>query len=146
MNSRSHDRESRIWLLLFAAWIFALVSSLSALFIGEVMGQAPCNLCWFQRAFMFPLVFILGAAALLNDGIVWRYALPTAVAGWLVAAFHNLLYFGIVPESIKPCADGPSCSDSNMTIFGTLPLPLLSLVVFSLIIVLLVAIRKGLQK
>ena len=35
------------------AWIIALISSLAVLFIGEVLGQTPCILCWFQRAFMF---------------------------------------------------------------------------------------------
>ena len=28
------------------AWIVALVASLAVLFIGEVMGQTPCVLCW----------------------------------------------------------------------------------------------------
>ncbi len=32
------------WLLLFAAWLLAAVSSLSAIYIGEVLGQAPCVL------------------------------------------------------------------------------------------------------
>ena len=41
------------------AWIIALVASLAVLFIGEVLGQTPCVLCWFQRAFMFPLAIIL---------------------------------------------------------------------------------------
>ena len=31
------------------------------------MGQAPCDLCWFQRAFMFPLAIILGT---LGGGIL----------------------------------------------------------------------------
>lgn len=44
------------------AWIVALVASLAVLFIGEVMGQTPCVLCWFQRAFMFPLAIILASA------------------------------------------------------------------------------------
>ena len=44
---------------LTAAWIVALGSSLAVLYIGEVLGQAPCNLCWFQRAFMFPLAIVL---------------------------------------------------------------------------------------
>lgn len=30
---------------LFVAWITALVSTLSALFIGEMPGQTPCVLC-----------------------------------------------------------------------------------------------------
>ena len=39
------------WAFVFSAWLIALAASLSALFIGEVMGQTPCNLCWHQRAF-----------------------------------------------------------------------------------------------
>ena len=65
MPAESHDtRASDLWPMLFAAWLIALVSTLAALFIGEVMGQAPCVLCWFQRAFMFPLAVILLIAAL----------------------------------------------------------------------------------
>ena len=48
------------------AWIIALVASLAVLFIGEVLGQTPCVLCWFQRAFMFPLAIVLGL------GLSWR--------------------------------------------------------------------------
>ncbi len=34
------------WGWLSAAWAVALVSTLAALFIGEVMGMTPCQLCW----------------------------------------------------------------------------------------------------
>ena len=70
--------DARAWPLLFAAWVVALVSTLGALFIGEVMGQAPCVLCWFQRAFMFPLAVILAVACYRSDAGIWRYALPVA--------------------------------------------------------------------
>ena len=45
---------------LFLAWLLALGASLAVLFIGEVLGQMPCTLCWYQRIAMFPLVPILG--------------------------------------------------------------------------------------
>ena len=80
----------------------ALVASLAVLFVGEVMGQAPCNLCWFQRAFMFPLAIVLAVAGLRSDASVWIYAMLLAAAGWLVAGFHTLLYAGIIPEPICP--------------------------------------------
>ena len=91
---------------------------------------------------MFPLVLVLGVACCMSDAGVWRYALPLAVMGWLIALYHNLLYFGLIPESITPCGAGPSCSGVDMTIFSGVPLPLLSLGVFSLLIVLLVLIRR----
>lgn len=48
------------------AFLLALTATLGALFIGEVMGQTPCTLCWYQRIAMFPLTAILGVA--LHEG------------------------------------------------------------------------------
>ena len=130
------------WAFLLAAWSVALLSTLVVLFVGEVLGQAPCNLCWFQRAMMFPLVIVLGIASFRSDAGVRIYALPLAVVGWLVAAFHSLLYSGIIPEAIEPCGMGPSCSSQDMTISGV-PLPALSLAAFTLIILfVLLASRR----
>ena len=142
MHTAAFSHQPQVWTLLGCAWLLALTATFAALFIGEVMGQAPCVLCWFQRAFMFPLVLVLGVACLLSDAGVWRYALPLAVMGWLIALYHNLLYFGLIPADIQPCGAGPSCSGDDMTLFGVMPLPLLSLGVFSLMIFVLVLIRR----
>lgn len=135
--------SSGCWNLLLIAWLVALVSTLSALFIGEVMGQAPCVLCWFQRAFMFPLAVILAIACYRSDFAIWRYALPLATIGTAFAFAHTLLYAGLIPQPIQPCtATGPSCSGADMTIFGSVPLPALALFAFTLIAVLLIIIRR----
>lgn len=139
----TNQSPSHLWTLLLLAWLVALVSTLSALFIGEVMGQAPCVLCWFQRAFMFPLAVILAIACYRSDFTVWRYALPLAGIGVLLAFAHVLLYAGLIPQPIQPCtAAGPSCSGAGMTIFGGIPLPGLALFAFALIFILLVFIRR----
>lgn len=130
------------WSFLFAAWIVALVSSLSAIFIGEIMGQTPCVLCWHQRAFMFPLAFVLAVGCYLADAKAWSYALPLASIGWLIAAYHVLLYVGVIPAAIVPCSAGPSCSSSDMTVFGVIPIPVLSLAAFSAIIALSLLARR----
>lgn len=130
------------WTLLVVAWLVALSATLGALFIGEVMGQAPCNLCWFQRAFMFPLAVVLMVSCLIGDSRVGRYALPLAAMGWLVAFYHVLLLGGVIPEEIKPCGAGPSCSSADTVILGWLPIPALSLAAFTAIIVLLVLVRR----
>ncbi len=131
------------WAALFAAWLVALLASLAVLFIGEVMGQVPCHLCWFQRAFMFPLAIVLGVAALRADAGAWRYGVPLAVLGALVAGFHSLLYLGVIPEGITPCTQGVSCASAEMTILGGLPLPLLATGAFGLIALLLLVARKA---
>jgi len=126
------------WRYLLAAWLVALAASLGALFIGEVVGQAPCSLCWHQRAFMFPLAIVLAIACFRSDARAWLYALPLAAGGWLVAGFHSLLYAGFIPEGIQPCSQGPSCASADMTILGGLPLPFLSLAAFTTIAALLI--------
>lgn len=135
------ERDRSVWWLLLAAWLIALFATLGALFIGEVMGQTPCVLCWFQRAFMFPLAVILLIACLRSDQGVWRYALPLAAIGGLVAIYHTLLQLGIIPEPIVQCSAGPSCSGAGMTLFGWLSIPALSVAAFSAIAVLLIIVR-----
>lgn len=118
------------------AWILALVASLAVLFIGEVLGQAPCVLCWFQRAFMFPLTIVLGLGLWWHDARAGRYGIALALGGAAVAAWHLGLYVGLIPERIQPCtATGPSCTDDNQLVFG-IPIPLMALVAFAMIGVL----------
>jgi len=126
---------------LLAAWLIALVSTLAVIFIGEVLGQTPCILCWFQRAFMFPLAVILGIAVWRDDTGIRVYAIPLALIGALVAAWHMGLYIGVIPEAVQPCtASGPSCTSQDMLVLG-LPIPLLSLGAFTAIAALPAARR-----
>ncbi|WP_342775637.1 disulfide bond formation protein B [Saccharospirillum alexandrii] len=138
-----NDSDVSGWWLLLAAWLLAAIASISAIYIGEVLGQSPCVLCWFQRTSMFPLAVVLAVACFNSDLTVWRYALPLAVIGALFALSHSLLYAGVIPQSIQPCsATGPSCSGAGMTILGGLPLPYLAFAIFTAIIILLLLIRR----
>ena len=126
-------------LALFVAWAVALIATLSALFIGEVLGQTPCVLCWYQRAFMFPLAVMLGIAAWRVDFGIRIYAVPLAAIGGGIALWHLGLYVGLIPEAVQPCSQsGPSCTDENQLFLGV-PIPLLSLAAFVAIIFLLMA-------
>lgn len=141
MNEQAHP-STNPWSLLLVAWLLAVAATLAALFIGEVMGKTPCVLCWFQRIFMFPLAVMLTIACYRADFSVWLYALPLAVIGWVIALYHCLLFVGVIPEDLKPCSAGTSCSGADMLIFGSVPLPLLSLAAFTAIALLLVLIRR----
>jgi disulfide bond formation protein DsbB len=132
----------RIWFVLLAAWGVALVSTLGALFIGEVMGMTPCLLCWYQRIFMFPLALILGMAAFAEDRRGAVYALPLALGGAAVAAYHSALIAGWVPTWWVPCGAGPSCSEQSLEILGGIQIPWLSLAAFAAIAILLLVYLK----
>ena len=52
--------------LLFA-FIVALTGMLGSLTYSNVLGYTPCELCWFQRIFMYPQAILLGIAAWRKD-------------------------------------------------------------------------------
>jgi disulfide bond formation protein DsbB len=59
LTSIDAQRLTRDEVTLGLAFLIALAATLGALLIGEVLGQMPCTLCWYQRIAMFPLVPIL---------------------------------------------------------------------------------------
>ncbi len=95
---------------------------------------------------MFPLVLILLVGILPFDKNVVKYALPLALIGWMIALYHNLLYTGVIPESLQPCGKGVSCTDVNLDLFGFVTIPLLSLLAFTAIVALLAVLLKRLSK
>ena len=125
--------DESIWLPLFGAWIVSLLATMGSLFFSEVMELPPCSLCWYQRTFMFPLAVVLLVGVLSTDRRCTRYALPLAVGGWLLAAYHLLLQIGVIPQGAAPCSQGISCTEVQFELFGFASIPVLSLVAFSAI-------------
>ena len=117
----------------YAAWVAALAGSLGSLFFGEVMGLPPCTLCWYQRICMYPLVAVIGAGILLRDPRLGWYALPLALAGLAIAVYHNLLYYGVIPERLAPCTEGVSCTTRQIEWLGFVTIPGMALAGFAAI-------------
>ena len=141
--TEQHDTR---WTLVFGAWLIATVAALGALFMSDIMGFAPCELCWWQRIFMFPLVLILALGQFPFDPKVLRYALPLALIGLLVAGFHVLLTMRIIPEALAPCRQGFPCKTIQVEWFGFLTIPLLSFLAFLSINGLLLAATRSSSK
>ena len=145
MVSPARAQDSN-WALVFACWLLASVAALGSLFFSEVMGFAPCVLCWYQRICMYPLVLILPAGLFPFDRNIVRYALPLSLLGALIALFHLLLVPGYIPESIKPCIQGVPCTEVQIEWFGFVTIPLLSALSFLLISALLILIHRRSSK
>lgn len=138
----SNQSPDKNWTILFICWLIAAISTLGSIFFSYIMEFPPCVLCWYQRIFLFPLVIILIAGLFPFDKSVIKYGLPLALAGWLIAFYHNLLYYGVVPESIQPCSQGISCTEEYIVLLGFLSIPLLSLLSFSAIATLLFLLKR----
>jgi disulfide bond formation protein DsbB len=131
-------RKSGTDVIASLAWIVALVATVGSLFFSEVMELPPCVLCWYQRIAMYPLVLVIGVGIILRDSRVAVYALPLALVGLGISIYHNLLYYGVIPESITPCTQGISCTTRQIEWLGFITIPLLALTAFTIITACLV--------
>lgn len=77
-------------LFLYGAWIVSLTATLGSLYFSEIRKFIPCELCWYQRIMMYPLVLILGIATFQGDARVKKYVLPMAVIGAGISLMHYM--------------------------------------------------------
>ena len=126
----------------FFAFLVSLTATLGSLFFSEIMNFIPCSLCWYQRIFMYSLVFLFLTNLLFPDDKIFKYSISLAVSGWIISIYHNLLMFGIIPEKLSPCVQGVPCSTQYINWLGFINIPLLSFFAYTTIIILLLKIKN----
>ena len=135
-DSFDDGRERLAPYVLWGAFVAALLATAGSLYFSEVAHFLPCQLCWYQRIAMYPLVILLGIAALRRDIGVRVYVIPLASVGALISTYHYLLeWFPSIDAGT--CSVGIPCSQVWFREFGFISLPLLALLAFLLIIALL---------
>ena len=118
---------------LFLSFFVALGAMLGSIFYSEIAHFPPCNLCWYQRIFMFPVAIILGMGWRWRDRGVFFYSIPLSVIGALFALYHHFIQLGIMP-SIFCSASAVSCVQRFVFERGFVTIPLMSLTAFLLVI------------
>ncbi len=121
------------------AFIIALASTAGSLFYSQYVGFDPCELCWLQRIFMYPLVVLLGLALIKKDRNIVDYALSLSLIGFLIALYQNFMYFnnGGLNALCETFGIGVSCVKRYVFEFGYVTIPMMALTAFSLIIIFL---------
>ena len=119
--------------LLPIIFLVSATATLGSLYFSEILKLPPCVLCWYQRIFMYPIAFISAIGIYKKDKNSVVYILTLSLVGLTVAIYHNLLYYGILPESIQPCTLGVSCTTRQLDLLGFISIPLMSLAAFVLI-------------
>jgi disulfide bond formation protein DsbB len=111
--------------------VVAAIATTGSLWFSLGLGLVPCELCWYQRILMYPLVVVLGAATLENRPGVWRTAIPLAVLGGGLAAYHSYLQV-----TTQTCSLGGACGavQWQAPVVG-MTIPNLSLIGFLFVIV-----------
>ena len=124
---RGHGRA-----LLAFAWTVATVATVGSLYLSEGIGFEPCELCWYQRIAMYPLVVVLAVAFVRRDAAVWATAIPLALLGALISAYHVAIQYQPGLE-VTQCSGATPCSMRFFALYGFVSIPVMAGAAFLLV-------------
>lgn len=116
----------------FFITLFGMVMSL---YYEYALYFPPCDLCWYQRIFMYSQVFIFGLAWLRNDRSILPYSLLLSSLGLVIAGYHQALQMGY--SVYKPCSTAPfavDCATPPFIEYGFVTFPLMAAVLFGFLV------------
>lgn len=116
------------------AAMLAVGATAASLYLSEVAGFIPCELCWYQRIAMYPLAALMTVAVVRRDHGGFVYATPLAVAGLGVALYHVQLQ--LFPNQSSFCDAANPCTSSPAKAFDLLTIPQMSAMAFALFLCL----------
>lgn len=133
--------------VIYIAFLQAWAAVLGSLYFSEIRHLPPCQLCWYQRIFMYPIALILGVAIIRRDKNVAYYVLPLSVLGAGFALYHYLLQMTHIFDTIPiSCGAFGSCSQIQTIYLGFVTIPFLSLTAFIVISIVMIVLIKAKQK
>jgi disulfide bond formation protein DsbB len=138
--------EQKSEYLLFGAWATSVLALAGSLYFSEVMKYEPCELCWYQRILMYPLVIFLGIAMIRKDASQWLYVLPLSVIGVCVSLYHYLIQkTSFFADSAPACGRVP-CTGEYINYAGFITIPFLALIAFLSITMIMLLLNKQTKK
>lgn len=105
-----------------------------SLFYSNVVGFPPCELCWWQRIFIYPLVPIFAVAFWKKDRGVFRFVIPLSIIASVISVYHLFVQMG--GNSIIPCSASATCDSIYVNAFGYITIPAMALTVSVTILLL----------
>lgn len=102
---------------------------LGSLYYQYYLHIPPCDLCWYQRIFVYALFFIFLFAWVKKDEKIYDYIMGLSVVGGAIALYHHYLQMGY--DLLKPCSSAPfavDCSTPTFIEYGFITYPFMALV------------------
>src|SRR6478752_9945997 len=129
---------------LWGAFVVASIATGGSLYLSEIAGYVPCELCWYQRICLYPLAILALLAALRSDYGMTRYLLPLPIVGAGLAVYQLLLERGVVsqPQACLISAPG-GCATRWIEELGYVTIPTLALTGFALATAFLLLAATG---
>ncbi|PLX26859.1 disulfide bond formation protein B [Candidatus Parcubacteria bacterium] len=109
------------------AFVIALVATSGSLFYSEIMKFDPCKLCWYQRIFVYPQVFLLGLAIYKKEKAIVDYSLLLLLFGGLISLYHNYIYYRIIDTAFCETGQLATCTTKYIFEMGYITIPLMAM-------------------
>ncbi len=116
------------------AFVITLGATLGSLYYSVIAQFEPCNLCWWQRIFMYPLPVLYAVHLARRDHTDKNIIYETFALGGIGAAIALFHYWGqMFQNSILPCPTvGLACASTPFLEYGYVTIPMMSLSIFVL--------------
>lgn len=132
--------------VLLSMWVVSLVATLGSLYFSEIRQYIPCDLCWIQRIFMYPLVIIIGVAYVQKNVRIAATTMIFAIIGGCISLYHyGLQKLAFLAEAAPSCGQVP-CTGQYINWLGFITIPFLALTAFILIAGMSIYLWKSLKE
>lgn len=138
--SRITDYAGRSALVL--GFLLTAASVFLSLFYSEILGFAPCGLCWLQRVFIYPQMILWGMAFVKNDTKIADYIIGLSIPGLIVSLYQHYLQIG--GSELIPCAQtllAADCAERTIFELGYITFPLMAGSLFVFMIALAISMK-----
>jgi len=127
----AHVGRYALWLGFGASFMGIAFS----LLYSNVIGLVPCELCWWQRIFLYPQVVLFGALLVRPHISTLMSAVVLAVCGLFTGMYHSALQtISTLPTT---CVIGgvSDCSQTQFEVAGYVTFPVMSTTVFAFLLI-----------
>lgn len=135
---KKDSRETYI----FIAWAASVIAMFGSLYFSEIRQYEPCELCWYQRILMYPMVIILGIATVIKDYRIALYSMILSGIGACISTYHYLLQKVSFFADAAPACGRVPCTGQYINWLGFITIPFLALVAFIIIFICSLIIWK----
>lgn len=108
-------------------FIITAFGTAASIYFSEFMELSPCDLCWYQRVFFYPILVISLISLIKKDENAYRYTLVLSVIGLPISIYHHLLKVtDLFPKDTIFCDTYGACSELEWELWAgsdiTIPL------------------------
>lgn len=114
-------------------WVVSFVATLGSLYFSEIRQFEPCELCWYQRILMYPIVIISLVAYIQKNARIALTTLVFSCIGGTISLYHyGIQKLDFLSENAPACGRVP-CTGQYINWLGFITIPFLALTAFILI-------------